>query len=171
VKDFNGKVRVVYKNMVVHPQIVMKGHLAGCAASKQQKFDEFRHTWWEKAYGPYASAHDPSKLGDESIMAIAKDLHLDEAKFKADMDSEQCKQQVNGDMAELQKWHVNATPSLFINGRVFGWNGQPDAFKNAIDEEIKKVEASGVPCGEYYEKFVMEKGEKTFKSKKESKSG
>src|SRR5438105_2418525 len=157
--------------MVVHPQIVMKGHLAGCAAAKQQKFNEFRHEWWDKAFAPYAAAHDPSKLGEESILAIAKDLHLDEAKFKADMDSPDCQSHINGDMQELSKWHVNATPSFFINGRPFQWSGQPDAFKAAVDDEVKKVESSGVPCGDYYQKMVIEKGEKQFKSKKESKSG
>jgi predicted DsbA family dithiol-disulfide isomerase len=155
--------------MVVHPQIVMKGHLAGCAASKQGKFNEFRHEWWDKAYGPYAAARDPSKLGDESIMAIAKQLKLDEARFKADIDGQECKDRVNNDMQELGKWHVNATPSFFINGQHFGWNGEPGSFKAAIDEKIKAVESSGVPCGEYYEKEVIGKGEKQFRSKKDPK--
>lgn len=162
-------MRVVYKNMVVHPQVVMKGHLAGCAASKQGKFVEFRHEWWDKAFAPYAAKHDPSQLGDENIMAIAKDLHLDEAKFKADMDSDDCKARVQADMTELNKWHVNATPSFFINGHPFAWSGSPDSFKTAIDADLKEVEASGVPCPEYYEKQVMEKGEKTFRSKKDPK--
>jgi predicted DsbA family dithiol-disulfide isomerase len=159
----------VYKNMVVHPQVVMKGHLGGCAAAKQGKFNEFRHEWWDKAFAPYAAAHDPSKLGEESIMAIGKDLKLDEAKFKSDMDGQDCQQRVQGDMAELGKWHVNATPSFFINGRVFQWSGAPDAFKSAIDDEIKKVEGSGVSCEQYYDKMVMEKGEKQFRSKKDAK--
>ena len=165
MKDNDGKVRVVYKNMVVHPQIVMKGHLGGCAAAKQGKFVEYRHVWWEKAFAPYAAARDPSKLGEDTIISIAKDLKLDEAKFKADMDSPDCAAHVKQDMAELEKWHVNATPSFFMNGKPFQWSGQPDAFKSAIDDELKKVESSGVPCADYYQKEVMDKGEKQFKSK------
>lgn len=170
MKDLGGKVRVVYKNMVVHPQVVMKGHQAGCAASKQGKFMEFKHDWWEKAYGPYSAAHDPSKLGEENILAIAKDLKLDMAKFKADMNGQECKARVDGDMAELAKWHVNSTPSFFINGRPFRWNGEPNGFKEAAEQEIKKVESSGIPCAEYYDKEVMAKGEKKFRSKKDPKS-
>jgi protein-disulfide isomerase len=166
VKDYNGKVRVVYKNMVVHPQVVMKGHQAGCAAAKQGKFNEFRHEWWDKAFAPYAAAHDPSKLGEESILSIAKDLKLDEAKFKADMNGPECQAQVTADMQELSKWHVNATPSFFIDGRVFRWSGSPDSFKAAIDDEIKKVEGSGTACADYYQKEVIDKGEKQFKSAK-----
>ena len=169
MKEYAGKVRVVYKNMVVHPQVVMKGHLAGCAASKQGKFLEFKHEWWDKAYAPYAAARDPSKLGEENIMAIAKDLKLDTAKFKADMDSEDCQKRVNGDMQELAKWKVNSTPSFFINGKVFRWSGDPSSFKTEIDADIKQVEASGVPCADYYEKKVIGEGEKQFRSKKDPK--
>jgi len=169
VKDGGGKVRVVYKNMVVHPQVVMKGHQAGCAASMQGKFNEFRHAWWDKAYAPYAAGHDPSKLGDESIMAIAKDLKLDEGKFKSDLDSQACKDRVSQDMNELQKWHVNATPSFFINGKPFQWNGDPNGFKSAVDAAISEVEKSGVPCGDFYDKEVIGKGEKKWRSKKEPK--
>ena len=171
MKDYNGKVRVVYKNFVVHPQIVLQGHLAGCAASMQGKFVQFRHDWWDKAFKPYADARDPSKLGMDTIMAIVKDLGMDEAKFKTDMNSQACKDRVQNDMAELEKWHVNATPSFFINGRPFAWDGTPDSFKGFIDDELKKVEASGVPCADYYDKEVMGKGLKTFRSKKEAQGG
>ncbi|HEY1557615.1 MAG TPA: thioredoxin domain-containing protein [Kofleriaceae bacterium] len=169
VKAYAGKVRVVYKNMVVHPQIAMPGHLAGCAASKQGKFPEFRHVWWDKAFAPYAAAHDPSKLGLETILAIAKDLKLDEKKFKADMDSPQCQAQVEADMTELAKWHVNATPTFFINGRSFGWDGTSTSFQSAIDDELARVAKSGVACADYYQKVVMDKGEKKFRSKKDAK--
>jgi predicted DsbA family dithiol-disulfide isomerase len=154
--------------MVVHPQIVMKGHLGGCAAAKQGKFVEYRHEWWDKAFAPYAAARDPSKLGEDTILAIARDLKLDEAKFKADMASPECQAHVQADMDELGKWHVGGTPSFFLDGKSFQWSGQPDAFKTAIDDELKKVESSGVPCADYYQKKVMDEGEKTFKAKGKS---
>jgi protein-disulfide isomerase len=169
VKEYGGKVRVVYKNLVVHPQVVQKAHQAGCAASKQGKFLEFKHDWWEKAYKPYQEARDPSKLGDESIEKIASDLHLDMAKFKSDMDGEDCKARIADDMKELAKFHVNATPSFFINGQHIGGALPKESFKQTIDEKLKAVEASGVSCGEYYDKEVMGKGEKQFRSKKDPK--
>jgi protein-disulfide isomerase len=169
VKQYEGKVRVVYKNMIVH-DFVAKGHLGGCAASKQGKFNEYRHAWWEKAWGAYAQSRgDKSKLGDEAIDAIATDLKLDMAKFKADIASPECNQRIQQDVAELQKWHVNSTPSFFINGQHFSWDGDPHSFKTAIDEKIAAVESSGVKCADYYDKVVMEKGEKKFRSMKEPK--
>jgi protein-disulfide isomerase len=167
VKEGGGKVRVVYKNMVVHPQVVQKAHLAGCAASKQGKFLEFKHDWWDKAYLPYQQARDPSKLGEESILKIAQDLHLNVDQFKKDMESPDCQQRVQGDMAELAKFKVNSTPSFFVNGTHVGGALGKEQFKAMIDDKIKAVESSGTPCGEYYDKEIMGKGEKQFKSKKQ----
>jgi protein-disulfide isomerase len=158
-------VRVVFKNMVVHPQVVTDAHRAGCAAAKQQKFVAFKNAFWEKAFLPYQSARDPSKLGLENIMAIAKDLGLDTAKLKADMESPDCQAQIAKDMEELAKFHVNATPTFFINGKHVGGALSKEAFKPIIDERLKVAESTGVPGAEYYEKEVMGKGEKQFRSK------
>jgi predicted DsbA family dithiol-disulfide isomerase len=93
------------------------------------------------------------------------------AKFKTDMDSPECQARVADDMKELNKFHVNSTPSFFINGTHIGGALPKESFKQTIDEKLKAVEASGVPCGEYYDKEVMGKGEKQFRSKKEPKPG
>ena len=145
----------------------MKAHQAGCAASKQGKFLEYKHDWWDKAYLPYQQARDQSKLGEDNIIKIAQDLHLNIDQFKKDMDSDECKARVQGDMAELGKFHVNSTPSFFINGTHVGGALPKESFKSMIDDKIKQVEASGVPCGEFYEKKVMGEGEKAFKSRKQ----
>jgi protein-disulfide isomerase len=154
---------VVFKNLVVHPN-VMTAHKAGCAAAKQQKFVPYMKAFWEKAFGVYAATRDQSKLGEENIMVIAKDLGLDTAKLKADMDGPECKQMVDKDMQELQRFKVNATPSFFINGKFVGGALGKDQFKAIIDEKLKVAEASGVSGAEYYEKEIMGKGEKQFRS-------
>ena len=153
--------------MVVHPQVVTDAHNAGCAAAKQGKFVDFKNAFWEKAFGPYAAQHDASKLGRDNIMEIAKGIGLDTAKLKADMDSADCKAYVQADMAELAKFHVGSTPTFFINGKLKVGALDKDAFKQVIDEKLKIAEASGVSGGSYYEKEVMEKGVKQFRSKME----
>jgi predicted DsbA family dithiol-disulfide isomerase len=155
--------------MVVHPQVVMDAHKAGCAAAKQQKFVAFKNAFWEKAFLPYQSARDPSKLGVENIMAIAKDLGLDTAKLKTDMESPDCQAQIKNDMDELQKFHVNSTPSFFINGKHINGALPKEAFKQVIDERLKVAESSGVSGADYYEKEIMGKGEKQFRSKMDPK--
>lgn len=151
--------------MVVHPQVVTDAHKAGCAAAKQQKFVPFKNAFWEKAYLPYQSAHDPTKLGVENIMVIAKEIGLDTAKLKADMESPDCQAAITKDMEELAKFHVNSTPTFFINGKHVGGALPKEAFKQVIDERLKVAQASGVSGADYYEKEVMGKGEKQFRSK------
>jgi len=169
VKEYDGKVRVVFKNMVVHPQVVMDAHKAGCAAGKQQKFIAYKDAFWEKAFLPYASARDPSKLGKDNIMAIAKDIGLDTTKLEADMNGEDCNKQIQDDMQELSKFHVNATPSFFINGKFIGGALPKDQFKKVIDERLAEFQKSGVPAAEYYDKEIFAKGEKQFRSKMDPK--
>lgn len=155
--------------MVVHPQVVTDAHRAGCAAAKQGKFVEFKNAFWEKAFQPYAAAHDPSKLGVDNIMAIAKDLGLDTGKLKSDMEGSECKAHIEADMQELAKFHVNSTPTFFINGKFINGALPKDAFKQVIDERLKVAEASGVAGGSYYDTEVMGKGDKQFRSKMDSK--
>jgi predicted DsbA family dithiol-disulfide isomerase len=162
VKEYDGKVRVVYKNMVVHPQVVTKAHLAGCAAGKQGKFVEFKNEWWEKAFAN-------RKFDDEVINTIAKDIGLDMTKFKADWEGEDCKKLIADDANELAKFHVNSTPTFFINGQHVGGALPKENFKQIIDEKLKVAQASGVSGAEYYDKEIMGKGEKQFRSKKDPK--
>jgi predicted DsbA family dithiol-disulfide isomerase len=156
---------VVFKNLVVHPQLVTDAHNAGCAAAKQGKFVEFKRAFWDKAFLPYQQARDPSKLAVDNIMAIAKDIGLDTGKLKADMDGPDCKAHVQADVAELQKFHVNSTPSFFINGKPLNGAMPKEGFKQVIDQQLKVAEASGVPGASYYEKEIMGKGSKQFRSK------
>ena len=169
VQEYQGKVRVVYKDLVVHPQIATTAHMAACAAAKQGKYVAFKKLVWEKGFLPYAQARDPSKLGQDNLMSIAKEAGLDTGKLKTDMDSDECKQIVKGDMQELQKFHVNATPGFFINGKFIGGAMDKAAFKQIVDERLKVAEASGVPGAEYYNKEILGKGEKQFRSKMDPK--
>jgi protein-disulfide isomerase len=168
VKDYGGKVRVVYKDMVVHPQVATPAHLAACAAAKQGKYVAFKDAIWEKGFGPYAAARDASKLGKENMMAIAKDVGLDAAKLEADMNGAECQAMIKADMDELAKFQVNSTPTFFVNGIHVGGALPKEEFKKIIDERLKVAEASGVPGADYYEKEVIGKGVPQFRSRGEA---
>jgi protein-disulfide isomerase len=159
---------VVFKNLVVHPNVTL-AHKAGCAAGKQGKFPQFKAVFWEKGFKAYAAARDESKLGEENIMAMAKEVGIDTAKLKTDIEGADCQAQLTNDQRELQKFNVNSTPTFFINGKhVPGAIGK-DQFKKLIDERLKVAEASGVSGAEYYDKEIMGKGEKQFRSKMDHK--
>jgi predicted DsbA family dithiol-disulfide isomerase len=158
VKEYDGKVRVVYKNLVVHPERVMTAHRAGCAAGMQRKFVEFKNAFWEKGF-------KLSKFDDDTIVGIARDLGLDTEKFKADMTGKDCQAHVDNDMKDLAKFRVSSTPAFFVNGRFLGGAMPKEQFKQIIDERLKVAEASGVPGAQYYDKEIFGKGEKQFRSK------
>jgi hypothetical protein len=73
-------------------------------------------------------------------------------------------------MQEMSKFHVNATPTFFINGKHVGGALPKAGFKQIIDEQLKLAEQSGVSGAEYYDKVVLAKGEKQFRSKADPKS-
>jgi protein-disulfide isomerase len=155
---------VVFKNLVVHPQIVSRAHLAGCAAANQGKFIEFYNAWWEKAYKPYQESRDQSKMSEEAMMSWVPSLGLDVAKLKADMDGADCKALMDNDANELRKYRVGSTPSFFINGHYVAGAMDAGSFKQLIDRELQIAESSGVPAAEYYDKVIIGKGEKQFRA-------
>ena len=169
VKDYAGKVRVVYKNMVVHPQIATDAHLASCAAAKQGKYNAFKAAVWTEGFDAYAASRDPSKLGRANLLVIAKGVGLDAKRLEKDMDSDECKARIAADMADLEKFKVNSTPTFFVNGQPVAGALPLEEMKVLVDEQLRKVAASGVAPGRYYQDVVMAKGEKQFRSKVDKK--
>ncbi len=170
VKEYNGKVRVVYMNMIVHPDVVQMAHQYGCAAAKQKKFLDYKHVFWDKGFGAYAASggKDRAALGEENILKLAPSFGADANKLKADANSAECKQRMEEDQNELRKFRVNGTPAFFINGKHIGGGIPKEAFKQIIDEKLKIAEASKVPGAEYYAKEIMGKGVPQFRSKRDA---
>ncbi len=162
LKDYDGKVRVVYKMFIVHPQTATLPAFAVCAADQQGKYKEMEHAMWERGFNKGA-------FSQELVDAVVKELKLDAAKFKADMDGDKCKQVIAGDMETMRKLGVNGTPAFFVNGRFLGGAMPVEAFKRVIDEELKKAEekvAAGTKPEDYYAKFIVEAGVKELEAPK-----
>jgi protein-disulfide isomerase len=184
-QKYGNDLRIVYKQMVVHPQMAMAGALAYCAANKQGKGHQMDELLWEKGFkarvfdqtqaqppapmaeagGAPGKAADPNAKcwdtpsGCTNVVAWAQEAQLDVAKFKADMKGD-CQQAVQKDMGELQRLGVAATPSFFINGRFISGAMPIDNFTTLIDEELKKANERGGGPG-YYNQWVMQKGQKS----------
>jgi len=167
VKRSDGKVRVVYKHYVVHPEVVMTAHLAACAAHRQGKFKEFTDAFWKDGYGAAQQTRDESKLGRDNILKIAGAVGLDTAKLAADIDGKECQERIQADMRELGRFHVNGTPSFFVNGKFTMFAG-PGPFQGVVDAALAEAERSGVPADQYYQKVVVEQGVKEFRSIKDA---
>lgn len=161
VKQYNGQVRVAYKNFVIHPETAMQAHLGGCAANLQGKFDAFLDAYWEKGFGAYMQSRDPEKVSRANILAIAKELKFDMGRFTTDMDGQACKAIIARDQADMERFGVNATPTLFVNGQ-FADLSSGD-LKTLVDKKLADAKASGVPAADYYQKVIMT-GETEFRS-------
>lgn len=188
VKKYEGNVRVVSKQLVVHPRNAMAGALAFCAAAKQGKHKEMDNLIWDKGFkarqmdnsdvtpaeaGSAAAGQArggqkcwETEAGCANVVSYATELGLDVPKFKADMKS--CKTLVDKDQAELQKFGVSATPSFFINGRFIPGAVSIDQYSTVIEEELKKANErvqQGTPRAQYYQQWVMDKGLKSLDAK------
>lgn len=174
-------IRIVYKQLVVHPRQAMAGALAFCAASKQGKGREMDAMIWdsgfknrqfdnsevEPAEAGAAGAGQTQKCWDTAdgcklVVGYAQQLGLDSSRFKNDMKS--CVQHVQSDANDLRNLSVSATPSFFINGRFIAGAVPTEQFTSVIDEELnlaKQRIAQGTPAGSYYQAWVLDKGLKT----------
>jgi len=154
-------------NFVVHPDAVQVAHQYGCAAAKQGKFLAYKRAFWDKGFGPYAASggRDRSSLGEEGILKFAGEVGLDVNKLKADANSDECKQRVAADVAELAKFHVGGTPGFFINGTFIGGGVPKQVFQQVIDQKLALADKAGLSGAAYYQQEIEGKGLHTFRSK------
>jgi protein-disulfide isomerase len=170
VKEYQGKVRVVYMDRVVH-DFAEQAHLAGCAAAKQGKFLPFKTAFWEKGFTPFSTSRgrDRAAYEPEGLVAIAAGAQLDVGRFKTDMASRACADLLARERVELDKFNIDGTPTFIINGVYVTGGMDKDSLRKIIDERLRIAEASGVPAAQYYDREIFAKGEKKFRSKKDPK--
>jgi protein-disulfide isomerase len=152
-KKYGNDLRVVYKAMIVHPQVATHPALAACAANHQGKWREMADLLWKKSF----DTHD---FTDSTVDGFATEAKLDVARYQKDITGA-CVQEIKDEQAQMVKLGVGATPSFFINGR-FMAGALPQAdFEKLIDEEMAKATAvigKGVKADKYYDQEIVAKG-------------
>jgi protein-disulfide isomerase len=96
-------------------------------------------------------------LDPAQIEGYAKEVGLDIARFKKDMDDPKVKQEVLEDQKLANSLGASGTPTFFINGRQLVGAQPFEQFKTVIDEEIQKADElikKGVPLSKVYEKLT-----------------
>jgi protein-disulfide isomerase len=154
-KQYGAKLRVAYKFLIVHEKTATLPAHAACAALQQGKFVEFDAALWKRFEGD--TAYDRSEM-----LAIADELHLDHARFVADLEGGRCDAIIEADADLLEKLGVHGTPGTYVNGRFIGGAQPIEAFQKLIDEELARASeriAAGTPASAYYQKYVVEKGQ------------
>ena len=126
-------VRLIFKQFPLdsHPEAAISA-AASLAAHQQGKF-------WPMHDVMFANR---SKLSRQSILAWAKEIGLDMKRFTADLDSDAIRKAVLRDQADGDKAGVEATPTVFLNGRKYNSDLAPVAIKTVIDGELKRLAAA-----------------------------
>ncbi len=156
---FPNDVRLVNKYMVVHQPAIPAG-LASCAANKQGKFPEFKKTMWTKAWGADGKPI-LEQLSPDALEKDAADLGMDVAKFKTDMNSEECRDWLEKSEQTLHDVGQSGTPGFYINGRPLGGLVPLDTMKQLVTDELAKAQKAidgGVKQSDYYQSEIVGKG-------------
>lgn len=129
LEEYRGQVRLYFKQYPIernHPYAKLAAQ-AALAAGKQGKFWPFH----DKLFGG-----DQEKMDMPVLEKVARDLKLDLKKWKGDIDGMRAR--VERDHADGEKVEISATPSLFINGKLYRGPHLFEELKDWIDEELNK---------------------------------
>ena len=128
LKQYNGKVRVVHKDLpleAIHRQAQLAAEAARCAGD-QNKFWEYHDTLYAKA----------PKLAAADLKAYAKEISLDTTKFDQCLTTGKYRALVQKDLSEGSQLGITGTPTFFINGREVSGALPVESFAAIIDEEL-----------------------------------
>jgi len=129
LKAYPKDVKVVFKHypLPFHKE-AEPASKAAYAAQQQGKFWEFHD----------ALFNNQDKLGTDFYLATAKELKLDEAKFKADMNSEAAAKQVKDDSELGSTNGIQGTPGFFVNGVAVKGAYPASHFKEIVDRWLNQ---------------------------------
>lgn len=129
LKAYPNDVKVVFKHFPLsfHKEAEPAAR-ASWAAQQQGKFWEYHDILF----------NNQDKLGADYYLATARELKLDEAKFKADMNSDAAGKQVKEDNDLGSKNGIQGTPGFFVNGVAVKGAYPPAHFKQIVDRWLNK---------------------------------
>lgn len=130
MKTYPNDVRMIYKQFPLesHSQAALAAR-ASLAAHAQGKF-------WPLHDHMYANSR---AINREKILTWAKDLGLDMPRFIATLDSPATKAQVDRDIADGERAAVNATPTIYLNGKKYQGSLEPQVLIPLIAAELKNT--------------------------------
>ena len=143
-KDYGNDIQIAFRHLPLpFHENAMPAAEAAEAAREQGKF-------WEMHDKLFANQ---TALDRANLDKYAQEIGLDMGKYKAAMDSHKFKDRIKQDSDDAEKFGARGTPNFFINGRNLRGAQPLEAFKSAIDEEMKKADEklkSGVSRANLY---------------------
>lgn len=125
--EFKNEVRLYFKHYPLGTHTNARLAAEGAvAAQKQGKFWQFNDGVWAKSEG----------LTPAVLEQIAKDSGCDVEKWRKDLESEEVRQRVQKDRADGEALSIQATPTIYLNGREYTDARDIDSLKDWINEEL-----------------------------------
>lgn len=138
-----GKVKFVYKDLIVIDGFVAGGHestdaaLAANCAGDEGKFWEYHNLLFETEIKD--GEENNGNLNKNLFLSLARELGLNEGQFVSCFDSKKYLAEVEGDTREAENSLAQlATPSTFVNNRLVSGALPYSQFASVIEEELKK---------------------------------
>lgn len=133
LKDYDGKVKVVYKALPLNIHNWAEDSAVSAACVAEQNKEAF----W-KYYSFFFQNQSTIKKDtlNEKVMSMAKENGLDEAALKTCIDTKKTLPMVQADMKEAQTLGFNSTPSFMVNGTPVIGAKPIEEFKQIIDAEL-----------------------------------
>jgi protein-disulfide isomerase len=124
---YGDRIQLAFRDFPLsfHDRALAAAEAAQCAHA-QGKFWEFHDKLFQ----------NQQALGDEDLERFARELGLDLAAFTACTTSARYRSDVQADMVDGQRFGVQGTPSLFVNGRFLSGPSY-EQLTQIIDEELK----------------------------------
>lgn len=131
--DYKGKINFVFRNfpLPMHPYAQIAARAAE-AAGDQGKYWEMHDKLYENQ-NAWSTAISQANLFD----TYAQDLGLNVDKFKADIKSSKTNDKIAQDMGDGNALGVDATPTIYVNGKILSGNPTYDNIKATIDKALK----------------------------------
>ncbi|HEX7665258.1 MAG TPA: thioredoxin domain-containing protein [Polyangiaceae bacterium] len=136
MKDYGDKVKVVWRNkpLPMHPDAPLAAQ-AAMEAFKQKGSDGF----WKYHDTLFANQQTPDGLKRPALEKYAQDMGLDMTKFKAALDSNAHKAEVDADAKVADDAGISGTPAFSING-YFVNGAQPyGKFRKLIERALAEA--------------------------------
>jgi len=143
---YEGEVRYVYRDFIVHGEPATKISEATECADDQDKFWEYHDHLWEN----YSTLGQQAQTGMDALTTTLKgyasDLGLDTATFNDCLDTGKHTAEVQKDSQDARAYGVTGTPAFFVNGQLVSGAQPFSVFQQVIDAALEGSEpSSAVP--------------------------
>lgn len=128
LEKYPDKVKLVFKHFPLRMhKYAAKAAVGSLAAKEQGKFWEYH----DRLYANF------NQLDEEKIIAIAREIGLDMAKFESSLSDPKTLAMINRDMQQGAGAGVRGTPTIFVNGKLLQ-DRSMSGFQAAIEKELNK---------------------------------